>query len=139
VEVVIVAMIGLVWLDGAPALGMEYGPGDAPLCCSLCGVCVTLIVEAQRGDNTLGWLMEPCHCVLDSTHFDMNVSEVEQGRVTVVFSTKETGDTEHDSGGDDPGDPPDSDDHLDRESSGKPATAPRKRAAKGPVRQRKRS
>jgi len=83
-----VAMIGLVWLDGAPAIGMEYGPGDNPACCPVCSTCLSLIVEAQRGDTTLGWLLfdddAQCGHILDAALYTMNVTG-KPGAVTVDF------------------------------------------------------
>ena len=84
------AMIGMVWTDGAPAIGMEYGPGDTAVCCPVCDRCLVLIVEAQRGDTTLGWMLfdddGKCGHMLDASQYVMEVTG-EPGAITVVFST----------------------------------------------------
>jgi hypothetical protein len=77
------ALIALVWTDGQPATGTEYGVGDQPLCCPNCGTCVELIIEATRAER-LGWLLRPCHCILDAGDYSMDVTEGSTG-VTVAF------------------------------------------------------
>lgn len=127
------AMIGLVWLDGAPAIGMEYGPGDNPACCPICSTCLSLIVEAQRGDTTLGWLLfdddAKCGHILDAAQYSMNVTG-KPGAVTVDFSAKETGDNDHASLGSDRAGASRSGSDLPAGDSGKQRTStPRKRSS----------
>lgn len=126
-EVVNVAMISLVWTDGQPAIGMEYGPGHAPLCCPLCGECLVMIVEAQRGDSTLGWLLFDdagrCGHILDSAQYAMNVTGTPDA-VTVTFEpvpAKETEET-HEAETEDPG--------ADRDARSDDVRASRRRVRK---------
>jgi hypothetical protein len=67
-------LIGLVWSDGQPAVGTEYGPGDKPLCCPQCDTCAELIIHATRGEEVLGWLLRPCNCTLSVDLWGISVS-----------------------------------------------------------------
>jgi len=84
-------MITVVWSDGQPASGIEYGVGD--LECPSCAQRATHMIEARRGRERLGWMIVPCHCILDGAVYALDVTH---DPVTVVFELKsqETPDTE---------------------------------------------
>lgn len=87
------AMIAIVWIDGQPAVGTEYGPGHTPLCCPLCDECLVMIVEAKRGDTVLGWFLfddaGKCGHILDASLWAMNVTGTPES-VTVSFEAVAT-------------------------------------------------